>query len=288
MDLAILRREIMAALFLDAFLLDNLVIKGGNALDIVHNINQRASVDIDFSIADEFLDQQDARDRIKTALELRLERLGLVVIDYSFEERPPETPNDPLPWWGGYAVEFKIIDKATYDSLGLTPEKRSMQAMVIAPEQARIFRIDISKNEYCGGKEEAEIAGVRVYVYSVEMCVFEKLRSICQQMPQYTEIMTRHGRPRARDFYDIYATVTRRGVDLSLPENHRLCESIFEAKRVPMHLLTQINNTREFHRADWDSVKVAVYGDVFEFDYYFEFVVEEVNRLNALWKIETP
>ena len=63
---------------------------------------------------------------------------------------------------------------------------------------------------------------------------------------------------------------------------------IFEAKRVPMHLLTQINNTREFHRADWDSVKVAVYGDVFEFDYYFEFVVEEVNRLNALWKIETP
>jgi predicted nucleotidyltransferase component of viral defense system len=286
--LAILRREIMAALFLDAFLLDRLVIKGGNALDIIHNINQRASVDIDFSIADEFLDQQDAQDRIKRALSQRFERLGLVVFDYSFEERPPEMPNDPLPWWGGYAVEFKIIDKAVFDSLGLTPEKRSIQAIVIAPQQARIFRIDISKNEYCGGKEEAEIGGVRVYVYSVEMCVFEKLRSICQQMPQYTEILTRHGRPRARDFYDIYATVTRRGVDLSLPENQRLCERIFEAKHVPMHLLTQIGNTREFHRADWDSVKVAVYGDVFEFDYYFEFVVGEVNRLNALWKIETP
>lgn len=283
-----LRREIMAALFSDAFLLDRLVIKGGNALDIVHNINQRASVDIDFSIADVFLDQHDVQDRIKKALTQRLERLGLVVFDYSFEERPPEMPNDPLPWWGGYTAEFKIIEKSAFDSLSSTPEKRSIQAMVIAPQQARIFRIDISKNEFCNGKEEAEIGGVRVYVYSVEMCVFEKLRSICQQMPQYTEIMTRHGRPRARDFYDIYATVTRRSIDLLLPENHRLCENIFAAKRVPMHLLTQICNTREFHRADWDSVKVAVYGDVFEFDYYFEFVVEEVNRLNALWKIETP
>ncbi len=41
--------------------------------------------------------------------------------------------------------------------------------------------------------------------------------------------------------------------------------------------------TREFHRPDWDAVRDAVVGDVFEFDFYFDFVVSEAKKLEPLW-----
>lgn len=88
--------------------------------------------------------------------------------------------------------------------------------------------------------------------------------------------------PRARDFYDIYAIVTRRAVDLSLPENLELFRHIFGAKRVPLALLARISESREFHRPDWDAVRDSVQGVVFEFDIYFDFVLDQVSRLEAL------
>ena len=113
------------------------------------------------------------------------------------------------------------------------------------------------------------------------MCVIEKLRALCQQMPEYERA---HPTPRARDFYDIYATVTRKGLDLSLPENIELVRHIFNAKRAPLGLLAKLAETREFHRPDWDAVRNAVVGEVFDFDIYFDFVLEEVSKLKALWE----
>ena len=88
----------------------------------------------------------------------------------------------------------------------------------------------------------------------------------------------------SRDFYDIYATATRKGLDLSLPENLELVRHIFEAKRVSLGLLAKIAETREFHRSDWDAVRNAVVGEAFDFDIYFDFVLEEVSKLTALWE----
>jgi hypothetical protein len=60
--------------------------------------------------------------------------------------------------------------------------------------------------------------------------VIEKLRAICQQMPEYTH-RTRHS-GRARDFYDIYCVVTELGIDLGSEENLELARRIFAAKQV--------------------------------------------------------
>ena len=156
-----------------------------------------------------------------------------------------------------------------------------IQAQTFDPQHARKFRVDISKHEYCAGKVSAKLDGRTVYVYTEEMCVVEKLRAICQQMPEYGRT---NRTPRARDFYDVYATVTRRGLDLSLPENLDLFRHIFEAKRVPLALLARIADTRELHLPDWDAVKDTVQGQVFDFDVYFDFVLEELSKLDALWK----
>jgi len=58
-----------------------------------------------------------------------------------------------------------------------------------------------------------------------------------------------------------------------------LLRLIFEIKRVPLSLLSLIRNTREFHRPDWYSVDA---GQIQSFDYYFDFVLAQIERLEAL------
>lgn len=51
--------------------MDRLVLKKGNALSLVHKLGLRSSVDVDFSIADDFEDLPDTERQIFKALEDR-------------------------------------------------------------------------------------------------------------------------------------------------------------------------------------------------------------------------
>lgn len=52
--LDVIKRAAVVAMFADDDLMDILVAKGGNAMDLVHRVSSRASVDLDFSMkADE-------------------------------------------------------------------------------------------------------------------------------------------------------------------------------------------------------------------------------------------
>lgn len=281
MDFAEIRCAVIAALFSDDQLYERLVLKGGNALELIHRVLTRGSTDIDLSIQDEFANLEDVKARIFNALEREFGSHGYLVFDKRFEVVPPESIVDATPWWGGYTVEFKLIDVGLADRLMRNLERMRIQAQTIDAVQGRVFRVEISKREYCGGKVQAEVDGQAIYVYTEEMCVVEKLRAICQQMPAYGR---KHPTPRARDFYDIYTTITLRGIDLSLPDNTDLFRQIFHAKRVPLLLLASMDETREFHRPDWAAIKDTVKGEVFDFDFYFDFVLEEVARLQALWE----
>ena len=280
MDFTAIRRRVILAMFSDDVLRARFVLKGGNALELVHHVMTRGSVDVDLSISGEFPDLADIRERTFRALRSEFDAVGYMVFDESFIVVPPGLSDDQTPWWGGYRVEFKLIEGELADSLGRNLEKMRIQARTIDPQHARTFRVDISKYEWCQGKVTAQLDGRTIYVYTEEMCVIEKLRAICQQMPEYAKT---NRTPRARDFYDVYATITRRGIELPLPENLELFRHIFEAKRVPLALLAKIAEAREFHRPDWDAVRDSVTGLVFDFDVYFDFVLDEVSRLKALW-----
>lgn len=276
-----IRRLVIVAMFSDELLLERLVLKGGNALELVHRVLTRGSVDVDLSIAGEFEDLLDTGQRIFRALRREFENAGFIVFDERFWAVPPGLTEDLTPWWGGYRVEFKVIEKDLAAELHQDLEKMRIRAQTIDPRHARTFRVDISKHEFCEGKIPAQLDGRTVYVYTEEMCVVEKVRAICQQMPEYERT---NATPRARDFYDIYATVTKRGLDLALPENLDLFRHIFAAKQVPLSLLPHIRRTRDFHRPDWDAVRNTVVGEVLDFDVYFDFVVDEVSRLHTLWE----
>lgn len=281
LDFAAIRRIVITAIFSDDLLSAHLVLKGGNALNLVYGLSNRTSLDLDFSMASDFADVADAQKRIFHALHERFDASGLVVFDEKLEAQPRLEGEDIKPWWGGYRLSFKLIERQRYDTLKGDTDKLQRSAMVTGMAQERTFTADFSKCEYTDGKASHEFDFYTIYVYTPEMIVVEKLRAICQQMPEYPH----RGRrlPRAQDFYDIHSAITKLGINLTSEANLELARQIFAAKRVPLGLLAKTNEQREFHRQDWPSVKDTAGGAVEEFDFYFEFVLGQIARLKTLW-----
>ncbi len=152
--------------------------------------------------------------------------------------------------------------------------------------QGAKFLIDISKHEYTTGKTQFDLDGFVIFAYTPEMIVCEKLRAICQQMPEYSPIVKRNraGSPRARDFIDIQTLVNARWIVLTTRENRELLTQIFAAKRVKLSLLRKINEYREFHRTEYPAVEATVKADVTlkGFDFYFDFVIDLIKQLEPL------
>jgi predicted nucleotidyltransferase component of viral defense system len=279
-EFAEIRRLAIVAMFADEWLMERLVLKGGNALSLIHGIGGRTSLDLDFSMEGDFDDLGEAERRLHRSLEDRFDAAGYVAFDLRLRRKPADPTGRP-PTWGGYLAEFKLIDRRRFDQLGSDGSRR--QSLTIGPgTQRRVFRVEISKHEFCADKEERDLDGFTIYVYTPAMIAIEKLRAICQQMPEYT--LVRYKTARARDFYDIYCILTEHDLDWSIPEHLELVRGIFEAKDVPLSFIPKIPETREFHRLDWPAVQDSVSGPLESYDYYFDAVVEATIGLYSLWE----
>jgi hypothetical protein len=280
-----IKRLVVIAMFSDDALMEHLVLKGGIALDLVHRTIARASIDVDLSMGGDFPGGADAlRARVEGALATTFRDHGLVVFDLQFREKPQPLSADLAGFWGGYDIEFKLLDEATHARLPADVDARRREAIKLGNRQK--FEIDISKHEFIGDKQPADLDGYRIFVYSPRLVVCEKLRAICQQLPAYGPIV-RRSRPsasRARDFVDIRGLMQQLDIDLFSAESRTMLEAVFAAKRVPLPFLRQIANEREFHRASFPVVQAAVRpGVVLEsFDAYFDFVLQLVDKLEPL------
>src|SRR5438552_10341700 len=85
-----IKRLVVIAMFSDDILLDRLVLKGGNALDLIHRISTRASRDVDFSMQGEFAEENivEVKRRIERSLKQTLGEAGFEVFDVRMEEVP--------------------------------------------------------------------------------------------------------------------------------------------------------------------------------------------------------
>lgn len=239
-------------------------------------------MDVDFSIDGDFEDLKDVAKRIEAALNDRFRVAGHVLFDFNFTPRPA-TGSGKEARWGGYRAQFKIIEREKYDQLGEDLEAVRRNATVIGPLQKRNFVIDLSKWEFCEGKAYAQLQDYTIYVYTPVMLVLEKIRAICQQMPEYELRVEKI--PRARDFYDIYVLMKEGKVDLATPHALELTKHIFAAKHVPLELIGKLLNQREFHRPDWPSVQDTAGGELQPFDFYFDFVLTTIGELKSLWEV---
>jgi len=274
-----IKRIALIAMFSDDDLMDVLVLKGGNALDIVYGISPRASIDLDFSIETDFKDIDKTRSKIQAVLTRTFDERGYKAFDIILSPRP-QIPSTKKPeFWGGYDVEFKVIEKEKYNLLRADIDSLRKQAIDFS-QRTKKFKIQISKHEFCANKEAKEIDGFTIFVYPPILLVFEKLRSICQQMKEYPHRAS-NTTARARDFFDIVVILSHFKVDMAAPANLTLFKAVFNAKQVPLELLTLIDNYREFHQTGFSSLQDTIKpGEKLKpFDFYFESVTQLTTKL---------
>lgn len=281
MDFAEIRSLVIVALFAQDRLLDQLVLKGGNAINLIYGYGSRSSLDIDCSIDGDFTNLDEVRQLLFQSLQTKFHEANHEVFDFSLEPRPLIPRVGTNDRWGGYTAEFKIIQHTHLAGAGGDVEKLRRTAVEIGPAHQRTFRVDFSKHEFCTPKRQGELNDYAIYVYTPEMLSLEKLRAICQQMEEYP--VQRNRSPRARDFYDIYVVLTQGNVDWATDSCLDLAKSIFAAKSVPLNLIGLIARYRDFHEQDWASVENSVKEKLQPFDFYVSFVIAEGKKLEPLW-----
>jgi hypothetical protein len=212
-----------------------------------------------------------------------------VVFDVSLREEPKHLTEEFRAFWGGYKVDFKIIDAETYQKLAGHQAELRKRALAVVDDHSTKFPIDISKHEYIDEKVTEIVDDLTVYAYSPRMLVAEKLRAICQQMPEYTSYLRKHGTPRGRDFLDIHTVAEYFKVDFDNSAFHQTVRRVFQAKRVDLGLLAKIADeaTKEYHRPDFVSIAPTVRQgfELQEFDFYYDYVVGRCGSLESLWNV---
>src|SRR5262249_13483673 len=158
-------------------LFNQLVLKGGNALNLIYGIGTRSSLDVDLSLEGDFANPDESGHRILQALVDRFAEAGLTVFDQKFSKRPARQ-NAGEEKWGGYEVEFKLTETEKFKLQKDDMDKVRRESLVIGEGQQRVFRVQISKYEYCQGKVERNLDHYSIYVYTPAMIVVEKLRAI--------------------------------------------------------------------------------------------------------------
>ncbi|MEM5373025.1 nucleotidyl transferase AbiEii/AbiGii toxin family protein [Paraburkholderia azotifigens] len=276
------------AMFSDDELLEQLVLKGGNAMALVHRISARASVDLDFSLKQDFGEGiEKVGARIEKTLLATFRASQFEVFDFRMLEKPKAITDDMKNFWGGYGVEFKLVTAEIFARH--SGDIDTLRKLAINLGQGPKFLIDISRFEYVADKQDWDFDGTLIYVYSPLMIVCEKLRAICQQMPEYGPVIKRErpGSARPKDFVDIHVLAHALEMDFAGEQMRRVLTAMFEVKKVPLPLLGLISKSYDFHLAGFAAVADTVSPDfdLKGFDVYFHYVLELVDRLKPVWDV---
>ncbi len=284
-DLEKIRKLIVVSMFTDDDLMEMFALKGGNALELVYQMNARASTDIDFSMRKEFSEiglqnEQEIQVRLEHALNETFNLEGITVYDVRLISKPKKD-NELIPFFAGYELKFKLIESDKYEEHKGSRHHLDKYAGINSSSK-KVFSIDLGRHEYCGDLEYHNMNNYLVTIYTPTLILLEKFRAICQQMPEYQEGLNKTVisiKPRPRDFYDIYSIMKYfedEGIPIELNDiknvNH-LKES-FKAKEVPISLLKKVHETRDFHKQEESKLRDSVYQSAgFQgFDFYFDYV----------------
>lgn len=112
----------------DDDLMEMLVLKGGSAIEMIYKVNNRASLDLDFSMEDGLNEEQIAEigDKLYSTFSSTFEEYGYEVFDSKFMKKPKqELSEEHRKFWGGYKFEFKLADKEKYEGIVTKTDKEA-------------------------------------------------------------------------------------------------------------------------------------------------------------------
>lgn len=285
------KRTIIRSIYSNDDLFDQLVLKGGNAIAIIHAKKIRKSIDVDFSISSDFPGGLvKLEELLESSLKQGFNEANYHFFDFKINETPKAISDEMKDFWGGYSADFKIIDLEKYKSLKTAPDTKEEFLKVLRRNALSVhgstkIEIDISKHENVSNKITKDLDGITVYAYSVEMIVAEKLRAICQQHTMYGDIVQRKNRPgapRPRDFFDIHLLMTECEINMLSEDNKIMLKEMFAIKRVPLKLLGRFKDQKDFHGANFMTVIASLEieeNPEEDFDFYFRYVDELANLI---------
>ncbi len=242
-----------------------LFLKGGSAMRLFDNLTSRLSIDADFSVKTDIADENIFFRDLESSVANGFRSKRFDIIDFKWKRKPKVIRPGFPDWWGGWLCEFKLL---SFRHRGKT--LRTMRRNALIPDGANSSKVtlEISKHEYCGTKRTKIINGIKIFGYSRELLVLEKIRAICQQHPDYAY---RSSKNRARDFYDIYE-LTADTDDGFISRCSSQIEKVFRAKEVPLKILASLWEVDfiDEQRPGFDAVKDTVIGEIHDFDVYVE------------------
>ena len=268
------------ALFSNDDLAEKFALKGGSALDLIYHINSRASVDIDVSMEKDFPPDElpEITAKLKTTFTDTFEEHGYTIFDFKFTPRPLHQDKKRDKFWGGYSLQFKIYPSDTFEEASLNMNRARLGAEVVGKNNSTVFSIDISKYEYCRNKTSTELEGFSIYVYTPEMIIYEKLRALCQQLPEYFINNGKFKNARPRDFYDIYTVMINQSIEFS-DLNINTLEEFFNIKKVDLSLLSLLPKYYDVYIQNLPALVDTLTPEaqkVFDFDQCFNFVISGI------------
>lgn len=292
-----IRKLMVISMFADDELMGLFALKGGNALELIYKMNSRASTDIDFSMRKEFseiglITDEDIKIKLEIALNNIFNEEGYTLYDVKLTSKPKKD-NEKIPFFAGYDLKFKLIETLKYNNFKDSRHKLDKHAEHSAGD-GRVFSIDLGRHEYCGDLYYDDLDYYRVTIYTPTLILLEKFRAICQQMEIYQMTLGKSvisNKPRPRDFYDIYSIMkyfasSGTPIDLSSDANISHLRESFAAKKVPLHLINEIKNTKDFHKREESKLADTIMDkhSYKGFDFYFKYVVTliEKNKLHLL------
>jgi len=196
-----------------------MIMKGGLLLAVRYH-SSRFTRDIDFSTSKR-LQEVD----LPALLATIAEALTAVSADnehamalrlQSHEIKPPNRPGVNFPTLQmriGYASRLEPKSLKRLESTGST----------------QVVQVDYSFNEWASGREQQEVDGGHLLMYTFHDLVAEKLRSVLQQP------IRGQGRPRYQDIYDIFLLL---GTPVDDGDKAIILGKLFEAskdRQVPLH-----------------------------------------------------
>ncbi|MDM1471995.1 nucleotidyl transferase AbiEii/AbiGii toxin family protein [Myroides odoratimimus] len=280
-DLDTIKKYTIRALMSDEQLMYGLVLKGGNALQLAYNITDRASIDIDFSIEGDFKKEDiPILERIINGVLIKeFEQIDLIPYDIKFIEKPKE---NIVKEWKGYNLEFKLVHFEDFDKDNM---QKTRNLSIKINGQSPKFTVDISSYEYVEKSSKIDIEGVILRVYTPEMIILEKLRALCQSLPEYKSIVqSANTKGRARDLYDIWNITQNFNFDPSAADNIALFKNIFDAKRVPYDFIELLKNqeNENLQKENWMSVLDTITNsseNIQEFEFYYRYTIEITEKI---------
>lgn len=271
----------------DDELMEKMVLKGGNAISMGYDLSDRPSFDLDYSIEEDFPDFEEVAKRLEKLLIDGFETEGFHLFDYKHALKP-KSKSEIEDFWGGYELSFKIIEQDKFISIGEDEAiAASKHAIRLNPSGSPTFIIEISKHEYIGEKRIMKnVDGIYIYMYLPELIVAEKIRALCQCIPEYsTDILLQKPRKlkaRARDFYDIYNILEHLDVPYESDDFKNTLKSVFLAKKVPLHFIKKIRDMHEIHSMDFISVQETTSDSMSkkqDFNFYFDYFMERFENI---------